>query len=168
MDSRRNETIPLFQAKTQCNARRHQPIIIHHRRRLRRHQTMTIGLSLPEDGSNNHRERRATILVIPTIRWPYPLPTRINPAHPRPAATTRRLPRPWSARNTMSRTPIPPRHRRRIPTTKVVVPAMVRHTDPLFAGCVKRRGVQVASGVFAFATPPPLAKSARGHHAAAI
>ena len=166
-DSRRNETIPPSQTKTQCNARRHPPIIILHRRRLRRHRTMTTGLSLPEDENNNHRERRSTIRVIPALRWPYLLPTRVNPAHPSPAATTRRRPRPWNARNAMSHTPIPPRHRRRIPTIKVV-PAMGRHTDPLFAGCVKRRGAQVAPGVFAFATSPPLAKSARGHHAAAI
>jgi hypothetical protein len=55
------------------------------------------------------------------------------------------------------------------PTTVLaMVRVAVRDIDWPSVLIVKRRGAQVAPGVFAFATPPPLAKSARGHHAAAI
>ena len=97
--------------------------------------------------------------------------------HPKPATTTRQLPRPSSARNTTSR------HRRQdrqdkirtktvLATTPTTVPAMVRvavqDIDWPLVLIVKRRGVPVTPGVFAFAIPPPLAKSAGEHHAAAI
>jgi hypothetical protein len=159
------------------NAPRHQPIIIHHRS----HITKT-GPSLPEDGNScNHRNHRATTRVIPMRGQPHLLPTRVNPAHPKPATIAHQPPRPSSARNTTNRHHRRPRHQDRrdkirtktVPaTTPTTVPAMVRVAvrgiDWPLVLLVKRRGVQVAPGVFAFATPPPLAKSARGHHAAAI
>jgi hypothetical protein len=49
-----------------------------------------------------------------------------------------------------------------------MVRVAVRDIDWSLVLFVKRRGMQVAPGVFAFATPPLLAKSVRGHHAAAI
>jgi hypothetical protein len=49
-----------------------------------------------------------------------------------------------------------------------MVRVTVRAIDRLLVLIVKRRGVSVAPGVFAFAISPPLAKSTRGHHAAAI
>ena len=154
------------------NACRHRPIIIHHRSHI-----TTAGPSLPEDGNNNHCNHRAATHVIPMRGQPHPLPTRVNPAHPKPVTTMRRPPRPSSARNTTSRH----RHQDRrdkirtktVPaTTPTTVPAMVRvavrDIDRPLVLFVKRRGVPVAPGVFPFATPPPLAKSAREHHAAAI
>jgi hypothetical protein len=119
--------------------------------------------------------------VIPMRGQPHLLPTRVNPAHPKPATIAHQPPRPSSARNTTNRHHRRPRHQDRrdkirtktVPaTTPTTVPAMVRVAvrgiDWPLVLLVKRRGVQVAPGVFAFATPPPLAKSARGHHAAAI
>jgi len=108
------------------NARRHRPVTIH-----RRHQITTTELTLHERRSNNHRERRTTTRVIPMLRWPYPLPTRVNPAHPKPAATTHQPPRPTNARNTTS--PHLRRHRNQNRRVKIrtkpvtaTVQAMVR------------------------------------------
>jgi len=136
------------QSPSRRNARRHRSII--------QRRATTTGPSLPEDGSNNHCNHHATTRVISKCRGSRRPP--INGSTMRPS----------SARNTTSRHP---RQRRRNPTSRTrikLVPATVRGTDLYFAGCVKRRGMQVAPGVFAFATSPPLAKSAREHHAAAI
>ncbi len=128
------------------------------------HRATTTGLCLPEDGSNNRWKHHAATRAISRRRWPPRPPTNGSMMRPKPANTTHQPPRPSSARNTAS---LPISRHRRIPTINPA-PATGRGTDLHFAGCVKRRDVQVAPGVFAFATPPPLAKSARGHHAAAI
>jgi len=151
------------------NARRHRSII--------QRRATTTGPFLPEDVSNNHCNHRAPTRVIPKRRWSPQPPTSGSTMRPKPATATRQPPRPSSARNTTSRH----RHQDRrdkirtktvLATTPTTVPAMVRvavrDIDWRLVLFVKRRGVQVAPGVFAFATPPPLAKSARGHHAAAI
>jgi hypothetical protein len=56
----------------------------------------------------------------------------------------------------------------RTKTVLAMVPVAGRDIDWPLVLIVKRRGEQVASGVYPFTTPPPLAKSAREHHAAAI
>jgi hypothetical protein len=179
-DSRRNTT----RSPSRHNTRSHRPMIIHHRRRLRRHRTTTTGPFLPEDGSNNHCKHRTAARAISKRRWSPRHPTSGRTMRPKPATATH-LParRSSNSRNTTRRHHRRPRHRHRdrrdktmtktiLATTPIAVPAMirvaVRDIDWSLVLFFKRRGVQVAPGVFAFATPPTLAKSAREHHAAAI
>ena len=164
------------QSASRCNTRRRRQITTQHRHQIRPHQT-TMGLTLPGDGSRPvHCHHRDPTCIIPICLQSPRAQARDNPACPKPATTTRPTLRLSSARNTTSH-----RHPDRqdkirtktvlatTPTTVLaIVQVAVRDIDWPLVLIVKRRGEQVAPGVFPFATPPPLAKSAREHHAAAI